>query len=235
MRIRVVDLETGGFAPPAGVCEIAWTEVSYADDGSGWTVGRSETTLLKPATPMHKTAIEVHGITHDMVENAYSDANASNFLHWDGDFTHVCAHNLKFEKQWLDSRGKGEICTLLCAKRVFPTLRTYKNFDVFNAIGCHEWADMSRCTPLHRALPDTFVTACILVMMLQKHSLAELTDITAGKSIGNVLNYGQYKGIPIDDEKMIPNHYLKWVRDLSTLNPFNKQQAGDELKRRGVE
>lgn len=246
MLIRVVDLETGGFAKPHGCCEAAWTEIGWNID-DGYRITDQCRTFLNPEHPMSSEAIRTHGITHEMCDSAPSTQFVSKFMRWNGvernpDGTpapfeeapvmFMAAHNAKFEWQWVDPAPAQKICTLICAKKIFPGLRSYKNESVFDALGLRAKADPAKCQPLHRALPDTYITAHIVLAMLEKHSPQELADITSGKAVGTGLTYGKYKGARIDDP-IVPAHYLRWILNESAMHQGHKADARDELNRRG--
>lgn len=246
MLIRVVDLETGGFAPPHGCCEAAWTQIRWTMD-RGYHIDDQCRTFLDPEHPMSSEAIRTHGISEADCRGYPSTKFVSKFMRWNGvernpdgtpapyeeaDVKFLVAHNAKFEWQWIDPAPAQKICTLICAKKVFPGLRSYKNESIFDALGLRAKADPAKCQPLHRALPDTYLTAHILLEMLKKYTPQELADLTAGKAVGTGLTYGKYKGVKIDDP-IVPAHYLRWILNESSMHQGHKADAREELERRG--
>lgn len=234
MLIRVIDLETSGFPggnPPNMPVEAAYTDITRISPGN-FLITKQETTLLNPGRYIEAQAQEVHGITDDDVRSAPSARFASNFFHHNAEVDFIVSHNWKFEANWIETRSAKAICTLICGKQAFPGLRSYKNKTLFDHLGCADVADASLCEPLHRALPDTYVTAHIMLKLLEKYDPEELVCITAGKAFGKKLPLGKFKGVEIDDEKIINTQYLKWLSGEPWVRADLKRMCNEEIDRR---
>ena len=63
--------------------------------------------------------------------------------------------------------------------------------------------------PPHRALPDAWVTAHILNIMLTDHSVQKLVELTNTPIImTGPIKFGKHKGV---DWKRVPKDYLAWM------------------------
>lgn len=233
MLIRVIDLETSGFAggnPPNMPVEAAWHDVVAVSPGN-YLITNHGQTLLNPGRSIERGAFETHGISESDVKDAPPARFASNFIHYNTTIDFIVAHNWRFESNWIEPRGARPICTLICAKEVFKGFRNYKNKNVFDELHCEEVADMTHVTKLHRALADTFVTAHILLKLLEKHTPHELALITAGKPIADKLNFGKFKNCKIDDP-IVDTPYLEWLIEQKWINAETAKMTKAELERR---
>jgi len=191
--IRVVDLETTGFAPPAEVCEIGWTDLlPAARDLTGAPIdwapasvgGRLFTaSLVRTTRPIPPETSAIHHIVDE-------DLAGRGACEWPAALREVmspfgdrrrpifAAHNARMERQWITPEATGEvrwICTYKAALRLWPeapshsnqALRYWRNLPVDRAV-----ADTA-----HRAGPDAYVTAHLL-----SHMLAE-PDVTVEKLV----------------------------------------------------
>lgn len=133
MMLRVVDLETCGFEPPAGVCEIGFCDL--VRDEEGWHVGVPGHLLIDPGSPIPPETSAVHHITDADVIGApsFEDAARAVFFDEERDLAPrvvLVAHNARFERQWLTPEVTGEvhwICTYKAALRVWPDAPSHSN------------------------------------------------------------------------------------------------------------
>ena len=123
MLIRVVDLETTGFEPPAAVCELGWCDLFHFQEA--WHISPAANLLVDPEHPIPPETSAVHHIVDADVAGApnFSEASRAAFFDEDrmqtADFV-LAAHNARFERQWLTPEVTGEaswICTYKCALR----------------------------------------------------------------------------------------------------------------------
>ena len=179
--VRVVDLETTGSRPPAhGVCEIGWQDVSLGDDGR-WHVTTSRgSQLVDPQRAIPPVTQAVHHIIDADVVGAavWADA-APPVLRGDGLSTPLlalAAHRASFEARFCTpalSGGARWVCTWKCALRLWPGSPSFSN-QVLRYWRKPAGLDRDLGLPVHRALPDAYVTAHHLRDMLNAASLAQL-------------------------------------------------------------
>lgn len=176
MRVRVIDLETGGNGPH-DVCEIGWQDVTQAADGR-WRVDEERGAfLVNPGRPISPDTMAIHHIRDADVAGApfWKDI-APSVLRPEGGVAALAAHRAAFEQRYCAPRlsgGADWICTWKCALRLWPQLPRFSNQllryqrkpeGLVHAIGL----------PAHRAMPDAYVTAHHLRDMLNEASLAQL-------------------------------------------------------------
>lgn len=227
MIIRVIDVETTGFAPPARVVEMGWTDVIVDADGSVSVSDQSISRLCDPGIPIPPEVSKIHGITDDMV--AGHPAPATVFMEV-GQGAHVfCAHNAEFEQRFF---GGGEcpwICTYKVALARYDGLSSYKNGNLPALLGID--LDPDRSAPLHRAGPDTYVTALILAHMLRDGlTVDEAIKISLGLKAVRHMPFGKHKGERIED---LPDSYLAWGIDNLDSKDIRAAMSA-EIKRRNI-
>ncbi|USI74726.1 3'-5' exonuclease [Sphingomonas morindae] len=176
-RIRVIDLETTGSAPPAhGVCEIGWQDVVERD--GAWQVDAARGALLiDPGRPIPAVTMAVHHITDADVAGApFWAAAAPAILRPEGGVIALAAHRAAFEQRFCTPRltgGAAWICTWKCALRLWPDSPSFSN-QVLRYWRRPEGLVQALGLPAHRALPDAYVTAHHLRDMLNTAPLADL-------------------------------------------------------------
>lgn len=205
MRIRCIDLETTGYETTDHVVEIAAWDL----EPETGLIARVSERLVKPPVPIPPAASAVHHITDEDVANAEGwDQIYPMFL--DDDVDAYCAHNAKFEGQWLGQHTKKPwVCTLKCAYRIWPDAPTHSNF------GLRYWLkppdlEGRLCGESHRASADAYVTAHTLNLMF-KHPKVELKGLIACSSRPALLpkvQFGKHFGKAWKD---VPRDYLDWV------------------------
>ncbi|SFM97256.1 exonuclease domain-containing protein [Methylobacterium pseudosasicola] len=213
MLIRVIDLETTGFEPPAGVCEIGWCDLTH--DGESWTVGEPRSMLVDPEQPIPPQTSAVHHIVDTDVAGQPVFAEATREALFDearmrANHFVLVAHNARFERQWLTPEVTGEahwICTYKAALRLWPEAPDHKNGTLRywrNPPGL----ERALAEPAHRAGPDAYVTALVLREMLALASLDDLVLWSAGPALLPRCTFGKHRGEPWS---AVPESYLAWV------------------------
>lgn len=242
--IRVIDLETTGFVPPAAEpIEIGWCDVyarsrDLAGEPAGWTVDRHGSFLIWPQRQIPPETSAIHHLT---AEDFGPDATAYNWgidgrmvirpvLDRPMDF--YAAHNAGFERQFVSedwTEAAAWICTWKCALRLWPeapahsnqALRYWRGLTVNRAIA----------NQAHRAGPDAYVTAHLLRDMLEQPgvTLAQLVTWSAEPALLARCSIGRWRGTPwreIDDPS-----FLRWLldRDFSEEVKFTARFHLDRL------
>jgi exodeoxyribonuclease X len=177
-RVRVIDLETTGNRPPAhGVCEIGWQDVVQGADGR-WRVDETRGALLiNPGRAIPPVTMAIHHIIDADVLDApfFADA-APAVLRPEGGAVALAAHRAAFEQRFCTpalTGGATWICTWKCALRLWPNAPGFSN-QVLRYWRMPQGLDREIGLPVHRAMPDAYVTAHHLRDMLNAVPAAQL-------------------------------------------------------------
>lgn len=206
-KIRVLDFETSGFPPSAGVLEVGFTDVGYLPDGRYFLSG-TQTRLCNPGFKINIEAMAVHHITEEMVKGLPPAQQVLQELEGDAHEKGIeiwCAHNAKFEKAFFRP-PQPWICTYKCGTVLWPGSPKHTNQVLRYYLGVD--ADPIRAEPAHRAGPDTYVTALLLIKALQARPIAELLALSESLLLLPVCTFGKYKGMPWSE---VPKDYLRWI------------------------
>ncbi len=224
--IRVIDVETTGLEPPdAEICEVAAIDVVRAPDGSI----RCETgfsTLVRPSRPIPPEVSAVHHITDADVSGAPSWERVRSQL-IDPRVIAYCAHNAKFERLFIDVGAPPWIDTYKVATRLWPDAPNHKNQTLRYWLGID--LDREQARPPHRAGPDAYVTAHILVRALGLMTATEMGRISAQPALLPKLQFGKHFGVKFSDA---PRDYLEWLSKQKDMDEDVVFTARTELSRR---
>lgn len=224
MRLRVVDFETTG-AQGSEVIEAGFVDVELVE--GEWRVAPPVTKLFRPKGSVTVQARAVHHISDAELAPAEPSAveAVARFLSQGMRADAFVAHHAEFEKSFLPSlRSASWICTAKAARRAWPLAPGYSNQVL------RYWLDLkldpALALPAHRAGPDAYVTAHILLRLLRTMTSNTLIDWTTQPS---VVSFGRHKGQPWSE---VPSGYLQWITSESDMADRHRQRAQDELKRR---
>jgi exodeoxyribonuclease X len=177
-RVRVIDLETTGSRPPAhDVCEIGWQDVALQDDRT-WDLDRERgARFVNPGRPIPPVTMAVHHIIDADVAGApfWRDV-APSILRPDRGTVALAAHRASFEQRFCTpplSGGARWICTWKCALRLWPDSPGFSN-QVLRYWRMPTGLDRDIGLPVHRAMPDAYVTAHHLRDMLNQAAIEDL-------------------------------------------------------------
>lgn len=200
MLIRVIDFETTDLPPDASVCEAAFVDLA----GDPPELKETWRGLVKPTTAMALTALATHHIPAEEAE--------ANGFDWEwcrdhmsgGGVTYFAAHNAAFEQEFFNPEGSAWIDTYKVALRLWPqspshsnqVLRYFLNLNVGPA-----------AMPPHRALPDAWVTAHILMTARESASLEEMAAWTQEPPYLTKITFGKHRGKLYSEA---PRDYLEW-------------------------
>jgi exodeoxyribonuclease X len=106
-------------------------------------------------------------------------------------------------------------------------LESHSNQALRYQLACQ--VDREMAMPPHRALPDAYVTAFILVELLKRTTLEEMVAWTAEPPIYPKVSFGKHRGSLWSE---LPPDYLDWIVHKSELDDDTKWNARNELKRR---
>jgi exodeoxyribonuclease X len=207
--IIVVDTETTGLDPAtASIVEIGVVELPGFNSFS---------CLIKPAHPIELQAMAAHHLTEEMVADGapFEDAIVASMIK-KADF--VAAHNAAFDMGFLKI-DKPSICTYRCARHLWPDAPGYSNqvlrywLKLDKQLGGSRGSEIMKLPP-HRALPDAWVTAHILDVMLQNpgeqefRTPEELVELTKKPILMKTCAFGKHKGT---EWAKVPKDYLAWM------------------------
>jgi exodeoxyribonuclease X len=222
-RIRVVDLETTGFTPPeACVCEIGWadivaTELDMAEQPAVWKMGMGiGSALVNPGIPIPPIASSIHHLIDEDVAHAprWEEFNREIIAPTAFEITAFAAHSAKMERQWITDEltgGKPWICTYKAALHLWPEAPSHSNQAL------RYWLrppGLSRdhAAVSHRAGPDAYVTAHILMAALDLVPLTQLIEWTMQPALLPRVTFGVHRGKPWSSPD-VDSGLLHWVLD----------------------
>jgi exodeoxyribonuclease X len=223
VRFRVVDIETTGTKAPdhdAGIIELAYRDV--VSDDTGWTIYGWGRSFVQCNIPVDIEARAVHHIT---------DAEIASGIPLDYALTllvapipdrpkadYFVAHNASFEQDFLPVSDTPWICTYKCALRLWPDAPKHSNQALRYYLDLK--LDLDLAMPPHRALPDCYVTAHLLVEILREterrgFTVADLLKISSLPPMPKYIAFGKHKG---DEWAKVPASYLDWIINKSDFD-----------------
>lgn len=223
MTIRIIDIETTGDNPETD----AIVEIASVDAMPSAKPKRPVSRLVNPCIPIPPLSSAIHHIVDAHVIHCPTiDQVIDQFV---GADIYV-AHNAPFESGFL-AKHLGAVkwlCTYRCALRLFPDLPKHSNQALRYLLGYPRPFDLSpeELTP-HRALPDCYVTAAVLIEVLraadeQDVSFGELMAWSKEPPLLQTFGFGKHKGTKWRDA---PADYLEWIIAKSDLDADTKWNA----------
>ncbi|WP_262027629.1 exonuclease domain-containing protein [Microvirga sp. Mcv34] len=207
MLLRLVDFETTGTPPDAAICEVGFRDVLFKDGEA--KIDRGFGMLVNPGRPIPPEAMAVHHIRDHEVKFAPPVDRGFRLLMDDTPDIFV-AHNASFEREFFAGGSIPWICTLKAARRVWPEAPGHSNGVLRYWLDCDSAADFddALAMPPHRAAPDAYVTAHILVELLKVATIEEMIAWTAEPSLLPKINFGKHRGKKWTE---VPRDYLEWI------------------------
>ncbi|GBQ86510.1 DNA polymerase III subunit epsilon [Asaia krungthepensis NRIC 0535] len=186
LRLRVIDLETTG-AHPLSSEVIEFGAVDVFCDNDTWQIGDVRTRLFRPSGPLTPETQAVHHLmdedfTPDM-PHATPEALSSLIL-GDPAPDMLVAHHIAFERHFLTDAMTGGLpwlCTLRASQKLWPEAPRHTNQILRYWLGLD--LDRHLASPAHRAGPDAYVTAHILMRQLALASPEELFRLTQSRHV----------------------------------------------------
>jgi exodeoxyribonuclease X len=229
--IRVLDTETTALVN-GEVCEVGWTDVRLFNDR--WEIESDPQALLcgiegeiepEAQAEHHIDKSELVGLPpfFDRLPALYRGA------------AYFTAHNAEFDAQFFPDKSTPWICTMRVATALWPDLPSYKNQALRYRQGI-EVGNPSLAIPSHRAGPDSYVTAHLLIALLnqpdqrgQIHPLSNFVKVSTLPRRIYRFHFGKHKGTHISE---VPYDYLDWVANKSDLDPDIKWNCVREMRSR---
>lgn len=161
------------------MCEIGWQDVVQTDHGR-WVLNEERgVVFVNPGRPIPPVTMAVHHIIDEDVAGArYWRDVAPDILKPQGGAVALAAHRAAFEQRFCTpplSGGARWICTWKCALRLWPDSPSFSN-QVLRYWRMPEGLNRDIGLPVHRAMPDAYVTAHHLRDMLNTVSLDQLLE-----------------------------------------------------------
>jgi exodeoxyribonuclease X len=219
--IRVIDFETTGIEPPAEVCEVGICDLHLDEKRVSipiaWLCG------VKSMPP------EVRAVHHiQLAECEGLDPFAAERLLDDG-LAAVAAHNAEFETKFF-TPTRPLICTYKAALRVWPDAPSHSNGAL------RYWLedqgkivlDHALTQPAHRAGPDAYVTAHILLALFNSGATGrEMIAWTKEPRVLPTCPIGaEWRGKKWAE---VDAGFLRWMTNNATMESDLKWNAQREL------
>jgi exodeoxyribonuclease X len=225
--IRVIDFETTGMAPPAQVCEVGMCDLHLEE----------KRVDVFPATWMcgvREMPPEVRAVHHIPLAECkgWDEFDAEKMFATSGSIDAIAAHNAEFETKFFTSPVP-VICTYKAALRVWPDAPSHSNGAL------RYWLedagkiapDHAKTQPAHRAGPDAYVTAHILLALFD-------AGATGREMVAWTKEPRQLPTCPIGAEwrgkkwAEVDGGFLRWMTNNTTMEADLKWNAQRELDRR---
>lgn len=239
MRFRTLDFETTGFPPVASVVEIGFTDVEMTIEDPSQipsvidaAIHPTQTMLCLPSHRIELEAMAVHHITEEMVKGAPPSSLALNRLLEDANAKHVdvwVAHNNEFERKFFNPPDIKWLCTYKCGTHLWPDSPSHKNQVLRYYLELPLEDELSN--PPHRAGPDSYTTAHMLIKAIEKAPLDQLLAWTKESVIMRTVPFGKHKGKKWSE---VPTDYIQWLLAQATIQPDIKSTCEHWLKERKV-
>ena len=225
-NIRVVDFETTGMDAKAEVCEVGICDVNLELR----LIERPESWLCA-VTSMPPEVRAIHHISWaecatwrvfnpDVICNETIDA--------------IAIHNAAFELQFYSSPVP-VICTYKAALRVWPDAPSHSNGALrywLEDLGLIT-LDAALAQPAHRAGPDAYVTAHLLLALFNQGVTGkQMVAWTKEPALLPLCPLGKFRGRPWRD---VDDGFLNWMLKQQDMEPDLKWNANVELERRQKE
>lgn len=228
-RIRTIDFETSGMEPPAKVIEFGYCDLE--NDGQGWRIGPRGSFLYRAAAiPPEVRAVHHISVAEIADKPEFDPAGLWADAKVDG-IDVIAAHNLDFEAKFFGAAELPALCTYKAALRVWPDAPSHSNGAL------RYWLedegliapDAAACLPPHRAGPDAYVTAHLLLALLSRVTAAQMVAWTKEPRLLPTCPIGKFRGKPWADVEF---GFLDWMLRQADMEADLKWNAQRELERR---
>lgn len=222
--IRVIDFETTGAEPPAEVCEVGTCDLDLdarlVHTPRAWLCG------VKSMPP------EVRAVHHiSLAECEGEQPFEAGDMFREMDIQAIAAHNAEFETKFFDS-PLPVICTYKAALLVWPDAPSHSNGAL------RYWLqdqgkispDHALTQPAHRAGPDAYVTAHILLALFDAGATGrDMVTWTKEPRLLPRCPLGKFRGQPWSE---VEAGFLGWMLRQPTMEEDLKWNAQREIARR---
>lgn len=203
-KVRVIDFETTGLSAAAKVIEVGYTDLMV--EGSHREIVSQHQELCNPeGTKIELEALAVHHIQDIQLENQRPCSVVLRELE-DSDVDFWVAHNAAYERKFIQPKKGKWICTMKVGHKLWPDSPRHTNQVLRYYLGLSLLDELAM--PPHRALPDTYVTAWILMKALDQMSLEEMAIVTGQPVLLQKVHFGKHAGTNWSE---VPKDYLRWI------------------------
>lgn len=228
--IRVIDFETNGFEPPAEVCEVGWCDIALED--GRWSISGAGSYLCGVATMPPEVRAVHHLSLADVAGRPAFDPAQLWLQAQEAGVSVVAAHNLAFEAKFWGDAPIPTICTFKAALRAWPEAPGHSNGvlrywleEAGRITPNHEWT-----MPPHRAAPDAYVTAHLLLALLEGETANTMVGWTKEPPIYPTCPIGkEWRGKPWAE---VDTGFLQWMTRQADMEADLVWNANRELTRR---
>lgn len=188
--------------------------------------------LCGTSVPIKIEAMEVHGITSNLLENkkSFEQTNFySKILELNNQSNYLIAHNINFDLGMLKKEGFENrytlIDTLRCAKHLYPELPYHRLQYIRYALKLYETEeqeanDLNIVIKAHDAIGDVLVMKLFLRKLVARCAevysdyspMAKLAELTQTPVLIKTFRFGKYKGEDILSVASSDSGYLQWMR-----------------------
>lgn len=233
-RIRVLDFETTGTAPPAHVIEVGACDVVAKKDGSHGIEPLSSY-LCGGGTITAETRAIHHISPAEILGFAPFDPKAFVAQAREDGVEAIAAHHADFEGKWIGAAldGLPLICTYKGALRVWPEAPSHQNQVLrywLEEQGLSS-PDPILCQPAHRAGPDAYATAHLLKALLTFATAPALVQWTKEPAALPRCTIGKWRGTKWAD---VDGGFLGWMVRQPDMDADLKWNAEREINRRAT-
>lgn len=230
MRLRVVDLETTGGDRTSEIIEVGIVDV--VPDGEGWRALPPVTKLFRPRGDISFHAMAVHHLTpeHFCDDDPHCDEFLLREMFLAERADVMVAHSARFERGFIADTATGGlpwICTVRSAKAVWPHAPGHSNQVLRYWRGLA--LDPAMANPAHRAGPDAWVTAHLLIDLLKEATVQQMLDWTREPRRLDRIPFGKHRGKAWSEP---PEDYLRWMAAQADMDADAVSSARQELERR---
>lgn len=225
--IRVIDFETTGIEPPeAEVCEVGICDL--VSEG-GRHVG-TPSSWLCAVNAMPPEVRAVHHIA--LAECSEHPPFCVDMLFIGDPIDVIAAHNSEFETKFFRTEVP-VICTYKAALRIWPEAPSHSNgalrYWLEDAGKIH--LDHTLTQPAHRAGPDAYVTAHILLALFEDGAtVRKMVAWTQEPRLLPTCPIGKFRGKPWPE---VEAGFLGWMLRQPTMEEDLRWNAKREITRRG--
>lgn len=221
--IRVIDFETTGTEPPAQVCEVGVCDINV----NGRTVFKPHSWLCGVSS-MPPEVRAIHHIA--LAECADCDPFDPSAMIYEN-LAAIAAHNAEFETKFF-TPTLPVICTYKAALRVWPDAPSHSNGAL------RYWLedqgkispDHALTQPAHRAAPDAYVTAHILIALFDAGVTGrEMVAWTKEPRLLPRCPIGKFRDKPWSE---VEAGFLGWMLRQESMEEDLKWNAKREIARR---